>query len=191
MPANEFIESFRDEHRRMRDALLALAEAFEASDAESIRDGIAAMTADAPPHFHFERSALYPALMEFYDEDYLSELLAEHQAALEATRELGELAEAEELDSDATERGLELVRQLLPHVSDRDGLSMMVEVLPEKHVARIMKARAKAGAVRKVPVIQLKRKAGKIKAKASERKPAKARAIHKKPRKAAARRHAR
>jgi hypothetical protein len=202
MPANEFIESFRDEHRRMRDALLGLAEAFEASDEETIRNAIAAMAADAAPHFLFEREALYPALTAFYDRDYIDGLLAEHAAALEATRELAELAEAEELDSLATERGLELVRRLLPHVSDRDGLSIMVEVLPEEHLARIMRARedsqrelegifGKGKKMRRVPVVQRKAKAAKVKAKTSARKPVKARAMHKKPRKSAVRRRAR
>jgi hypothetical protein len=202
MPANEFIESFREEHRRMRDALVGLAQAFEASDEDSIRDRIAAMAADAAPHFLFEREALYPAIMEFYHPGYINDLIADHAAALDATRELAEIAEADEFDADAAERGIELVRQLLPHVSDRDGLSMIVELLPEEQIARMMRAREESGRVfsgmlgegekvRRVPIVQAKARAAKAGVKASARKPARPRAAHKKPRKPAARRHAR
>jgi len=38
------------------------------------------------------------------------------------------------------EYGLELVRQLLPHVSDRDGLAVMVEVLEPEAIEKIHKA---------------------------------------------------
>jgi hypothetical protein len=202
MPANEFIESFREEHRRMRDALLGLAEAFEASDEDSIRDRIVAMAADAAPHFLFEREALYPAIMEYYHPGYINHLIADHAAALDATRELAEMAEADEMDEDAAERGIDLVRRLLPHVSDRDGLSMMVELLPDEQIARMMRAREESGRVfssmlgegekiRKVPIVRAKARAGKVKIKASARKPAKPRAAHKKPHKPTARRHAR
>ena len=49
-------------------------------------------------------------------------------------------AEQEELDAAAVEYGLELVRQLLPHVSDRDGLAVMVEVLEPEAIEKIHKA---------------------------------------------------
>ena len=141
MLANQFTEAFREEHRQMRDMLLGLMDAIEANDVESVRQGIVEMAAHAGPHFHYEEQVLYPALAEIYGDDYVEKLAAEHDAALEAVRELAELAEAEEITPRQAGYGLELVRRLLPHVSDRDGLAVIVEVLPENTVQEIVRAR--------------------------------------------------
>lgn len=144
MLANQFTEVFRDEHRQMRDMLLALMDAIEANDVEAVRQGVGEMAAHAGPHFHYEEQVLYPALAEIYGADYVERLGAEHDAALEAVQELAELAEAEEISPEQTAYGLELIRQLLPHVSDRDGLAVIVEVLPEETVQEIVRAREKS-----------------------------------------------
>lgn len=141
MLANQFIEVFRDEHRQMRDMLLGLMDALGANDVEAVRQGIGEMAAHAGPHFHYEEQVLYPALAEIYGADYIERLGAEHDAALEAVQELAELAEAEEMTPEQAGYGLELIRQLLPHVSDRDGLAVIVEVLPEETVQEIVRAR--------------------------------------------------
>jgi hypothetical protein len=140
MPMEEFNAIFRDEHRQLRDMLLGLIDAFESGDSERAREGIGEMTAHAAPHFQYEQEALYPALADVHGDSYVEKLLEEHAQALEAAVQLAELAEQEELDEQAVEYGLELVRQLLPHVSDRDGLAVMVEVLEPKAIEKIHKA---------------------------------------------------
>jgi Hemerythrin HHE cation binding domain len=144
MLANQFAEAFRGEHRQLRDLLLGLIDAFQSNDVEAIQEGIHEMAAAAGPHFHYEGEALYPALSEIYGEDYVERLQAEHDRTLAAARELAALGEAEELPPEAVEYGLELIRQLLPHVSESDGLSVIVEVLPPAQVGSIMKARKHA-----------------------------------------------
>jgi hemerythrin HHE cation binding domain-containing protein len=144
MLVEEFTETFRDEHRRMRDTLLGLMDAFQTNDGESIRKGIEEITAQAEPHFLYEREALYPALVDFYGPEYVDKLLAEHDLAVEATRRLSELAEAEEMDEEASRYGVQLIRQLLPHVIERDGLSVMVEVFAPETVDKIRKAQEKS-----------------------------------------------
>src|SRR5208337_371227 len=144
MLANQFTEVFRGEHRQMHDMLLGLMDAIEANDIESVRQGIAEMAAHAGPHFHYEEQVLYPALAEIYGHDYVERLGAEHDAALEAVQELAELAAAEEITPQQAGYGLELIRRLLPHVSDRDGLAVIVEVLPEETVQEIVRAREKS-----------------------------------------------
>ncbi len=144
MLANQFTEAFREEHRQMRDMLLGLMAAIEANDVESIRRGIGEMVAHAGPHFHYEEQVLYPALAEIYGDEYVEKLGAEHDAALEAVQELAELAEAEEITPEQAGYGLELIRRLLPHVSDRDGLAVIVEVLPEETVQEIVRGREKS-----------------------------------------------
>ncbi len=140
MPVDQFNQVFRDEHRQLRDMLLGLIEAFESRDTERARQGIEEMAAHAAPHFQYEQEALYPALADVHGDTYVEKLLEEHAQALEAAVQLAELAEQEELDEQAVEYGLELVRQLLPHVSDRDGLAVMVEVLEPEAIKRIHKA---------------------------------------------------
>jgi hypothetical protein len=140
MPVDQFTEVFRDEHRQLRDMLLGLIDAFQSSDSERVRQGIEEMTAHAAPHFQYEQQALYPALADVHGDSYVEKLLEEHAQALEAAVQLAELAEQEELDEQAVEYGLELVRQLLPHVSDRDGLAVMVEVLEPAAIEKIHKA---------------------------------------------------
>lgn len=144
MLANQFTEAFREEHRQMRDMLLGLMNAIETNDVESVRQGIEEMAAHAGPHFHYEEQVLYPALAEIYGDDYVERLGAEHDAALEAVQELAELVEAEEMTPQQAGYGLELIRRLLPHVSDRDGLAVIVEVLPNKTVQEIMRGREKS-----------------------------------------------
>lgn len=144
MLAEEFIETFRDEHRRMRDILLSLVDAFQTNDSEGIREGIEEMAAHAGPHFLYEEEALYPALVSVYGEDYVNRLLAEHDLALEAAQRLTEMAAGEEIDEEAAEQGMELVRQLLPHVSERDGLAIIVEVLAPEKVEKIRRAQEKS-----------------------------------------------
>ena len=145
MLAEQFTETFRDEHRRMRDMLLGLMEAFQTNDSEGIRAGIEEISVHAAPHFLYEEEALYPALVGLYGEEYVNnKLLAEHDLALEAAQKLLELAQAEEIDEDASRYGIELVRQLLPHVSERDGLSVIVEILEPETVDRIRKAQKKS-----------------------------------------------
>jgi hypothetical protein len=140
MPVNDFIDVFREEHRQLRDMLLGLIDAFESSDSERVRQGIEQMTAHAAPHFQYEQEALYPALAAVHGESYVEKLIEEHEQALDAAWQLAELAEQEELDEATAEYGLELVRQLLPHVSDRDGLAVMVEVLEPEAVEKLHKA---------------------------------------------------
>lgn len=146
MLASQFIETFRDEHRRMRDILLSLSNAFETSDRQAIREGVEEMEAHAAPHFLYEEEALYPALAELYGDGYVVKLLDEHDLAVAAAQELMELAQKEEIDEEAAEYGAELVRRLLPHVSERDGISMIVEVLSPEKVETIRAAQEKSSA---------------------------------------------
>lgn len=173
MLVNQFIETFRDEHRRMRDILLSLGDAFETSDHQAIRDGVEEMEAQAAPHFLYEEEALYPALAELYGDGYVDKLLEEHDLAVAAAQELIGLAQKEQIDEEAAEYGAELVRRLLPHVSERDGIAMIVEVLSPEKVETIRGAQEKSSA-RGIKLSALADRAKKRKRAAAPRKPIKA-----------------
>ena len=138
----EFAEVFRAEHRAIRDALLGLIQAFRKSDPAQMREFLGRVAALAGPHFRYEEEALYPALTAVLDEEQVGELVRAHDSAIEAARELKALAARAELGQEEAERGARLARNLLPHVFECDGLSIMAELLPEQAIETVLKVRA-------------------------------------------------
>jgi hemerythrin len=144
MQATEFAENFRQEHRMLRDILLALRDALEVSEHEAVQESLEELAEAAGPHFIYEGEALYPALTEIYGDEYVSRLQAEHEETLAAARALAELSDSAELSSQEAKRAMELVNGLLAHVSERDGFAVIVEVLPPERIGAIVKAREQA-----------------------------------------------
>jgi hypothetical protein len=142
--ADEFSATFRTEHRRVRDLLLGLVDAFTSRDGARARSLLAETAAVAGPHFRYEEEALYPVLTGIFGDRYVEHLNAEHDGAIDRARALVQLAEPDSpTDGDAQE-AVRLVREILPHVSDCEGLSVMVEVLPEEDVRAVLEARARS-----------------------------------------------
>ena len=142
--ADEFSEVFRCEHRLVRDLLLDLVDAFTSRDGARARALLEETTAATGPHFRYEEEALYPLLTPVFGEPYIEHLHEEHDGAIARVRALVQLAERDSpTDRDATE-AVQLVREVLPHVSDCEGLSVMVEVLPEEEVQDVFTARARS-----------------------------------------------
>jgi len=144
MPESEFAEFFHDEHRQMRDALLGVIGAFHNGDHDEVQDSIDEFGAIAGPHFQYESEALFPALVKLFGDEYVDELMAEHNETLATARELATLAATEDFSASEAERAAEMARAILPHVGERDGLAVMVEVMAPAEVGRILKARERA-----------------------------------------------
>lgn len=145
--ADEFTGVFRAEHREVRDALLGLLDAFETRDSNRIAALLSRTASLTGPHFRYEEEALYPALLGIFDPAYVEHLLGDHDGAIAGARRLVALAETSESLTDAeVSEAVRTIRAILPHVSDCDGLSIMVEVLPEEDVRAIFAARKRAGA---------------------------------------------
>jgi len=136
----EFITTFTDEHRQLRDVLLDLIDAFEKQDQARALEAIVEMEALAGPHFFYEQEELYPALAEEHGDEQIETLLEEHAQAVEAACQLTELAAQEALDEEAAQYGADLARQLLPHVSENDELAVMVGVLAPQIIKKLHKA---------------------------------------------------
>ncbi|NRQ37074.1 hemerythrin domain-containing protein [Nonomuraea sp. NN258] len=145
--AGHFLETFHAEHRALRDLLLALIDAFGKGESSRARRLVAAVSALTGPHFRYEEEALYPGLVPIFGPGYVEKLLADHDDTIRNVRELTELADLalrndlEEIDDDQAAWGIELTRELLPHLSDCDGLSIMVETLPEDDVVHLLATR--------------------------------------------------
>ncbi len=141
MLADRFAEVFRQEHRQVRDLLLDLIQAFEDRDLPRVRELLGRVAALTGPHFRYEEEALYPALTSIFGAGYIEELFRAHDRAIAGARRLVELAGKAALTDDEVAEAVGIVRGILPHVSDCDGLSIMVERLPEAQVQAILERR--------------------------------------------------
>jgi hypothetical protein len=145
-PQVRFAELFREEHRYVRDLLLDLVRALEQRrlpDARALVGEIAAVTG---PHFRYEEESLYPALVAIFGPEYVEKLRDDHDGAIASARRIAELASRDALTDGEVDEAVRLVRGILPHVSDCDGLSIMVELLADETVERIFAARDAARA---------------------------------------------
>jgi hypothetical protein len=142
--AERFATVFREEHRTVRDLLLGLIDAAGERDVAGFRERLAAIAAATGPHFRYEEEALYPALVPFFGGEYVDQLLADHDRAITAARRLAELAAQEALAEDDAAEAVRLARGVLPHVSDCEGLSIMVELFADADVEPLLRARESA-----------------------------------------------
>jgi hypothetical protein len=142
--AEELTRIFRDEHRQVRDALLDLIAAFERRDREAARSLLGRVAALTGPHFRYEEEALYPALVDLFGGDYVEQLWRDHHRAIGGAKRLVELVEKDHLGDEDVREAVGIVRSILPHVSDCDGLSIMVEVLPPGTAERILAQRERS-----------------------------------------------
>ena len=121
---------FRQEHREIRDAILDLIEASRRDDPSEARRLVTRLAMLTGPHFRYEEECMYPALVGFFGPEYVEGLCAEHDAAIGAARLLAELVGRDAPTGADREAIRVLARGLLPHVSDCEGLSIMVEAPP-------------------------------------------------------------
>jgi hypothetical protein len=133
-----FTHTFHTDHRRVRDLLLSLMNAFRSGDVARARTLVSCVSAAAGPSFRYEEEAMYPGLALIFGQDHVAKLFTDHDGAIRKLRELSEVARAAEPD---TERGIQLTRELMRHVSDSDGLALMAELMPEDDVVHILATR--------------------------------------------------
>lgn len=144
MLSDQFIQIFRDEHRKIRDTLLALIRAFEERDKNRIKSLFIQAATFTRPHFRYEEEALYPALTGIFVEEYIEKLLGDHDRAIGIAIKLVEIAEKEPLTSDDVAKAVQLIRRVLPHVSNCDGLSIMTETFPDEEIKMVLDRRESA-----------------------------------------------
>lgn len=140
----EFAAVFRQEHRAIRDAILDLIDGARRGNRAEAGRLVGELAKLAGPHFRYEEEGLYPALSGLFGPERVESLRNEHDAASRAAHELSALVEGERFGAAERGRVETLARGLLAHVSDREGLSIMVERLAENEVAAILGARRRA-----------------------------------------------
>ncbi|MXR52338.1 hemerythrin domain-containing protein [Halovenus sp. WSH3] len=126
------IEQFQEEHRQTRDKCLELSDAIEEGDLDRAETLVEEINEAAGPHFQYEEDALYPALIPFFGEEKVKELVAEHDEAIEAAETLAELTSQESLTEEERQEALRALPNIMVHVSDCDGLTVYLEKADEE-----------------------------------------------------------
>jgi hypothetical protein len=140
----QFRRAFGAEHRLVRDLLLGLIDAFQARDVGLAQDLLDRTAVATGPHFRYEEEALYPALVQIFGPEYVDQLLHDHDRVIGSAERLIELTDHPSLSDVQVTEGVRHARSMLPHVSDCDGLAIMVERLPDAQVQTILDARERA-----------------------------------------------
>jgi hypothetical protein len=141
MLTDQFTQVFRGEHRQLRDTFLDIMDAFQRRDDTVLGPLIRQALVCAGPHCRYEEDTLYPALSEFFEPDYIEILFIDHDWMIGAMSKLNALSNQDQFTDDDIPLAVHLVRSMLPHVSDCDGLSIMVERLPLSVVQSILDGR--------------------------------------------------
>jgi len=139
--ADDFSTIFREEHREVRDGLLQLVDAFLDRSPEQARKILGHVAGLTGPHFRYEEEVMYPQLTQFFGSDYVETLYVEHDGVIASAQRLVELVGQDSWTDAQVEEGVRLIREMLPHVSGCDGLSIMVERLDDDGVRAILDAR--------------------------------------------------
>jgi len=132
----DVIAEFREDHRKVRDSLLALIDALRSKDVAEAKEVLTGIELLTGPHFRFEEEALYPALRPLLGE-YVDQLLREHDEAIETARSCAELLQKGELTDEEAQQAADAARALLVHVSNCDGLAILAERLEPEELDRL------------------------------------------------------
>ena len=143
-PFERFAAVFREEHRVVRDLLLDLVDAYESGNSVRARKVLTEVARITGPHFRYEEETLYPALVPVFGAEYIEKLLGDHDFAIASARRLVELTDGHGLSEEEQTRAVRLTRGILPHVSDCEGLTIMVELFPGPAVESVLEARERA-----------------------------------------------
>jgi hypothetical protein len=140
MPKEQFTRIFGHEHREIRDALLDLVEAFRAKNPPQIRQWMERVSKLIAPHLRYKEESLYRSLVDLFGHDYLQRRLEEHDRAIGNVQRLEQISRGESFSDEEVLYAVQLIREILPHVADSAGLSLMVERLPEQRVRSLLAA---------------------------------------------------
>ena len=131
MNRETFFIEFRQEHREIRDILFDMITSFVKKDFEESAALLKRLDTLTGPHFRYEEEALYPSLINIYGEPYINKLLTDHDLVIARAKNLNTKIRSEKTEKEDIDDCIDTVRSILPHVSDCEGLSIMVERLDD------------------------------------------------------------
>lgn len=141
----DIFQEFQSDHRRIRDLVIELSSAIGQRDLPTARSLLAQVNKIAGPHFRFEEESLYPALRPFFSE-YVDKLYTDHDGAIVTARWLVDLVSQPSISPEQAIDGRRRALDLLIHVSDCQGLAIIMERMPQSDLdyigERMVAARA-------------------------------------------------
>lgn len=120
------IAEFRDDHRKVRDAVLTISEALRDKDVKKAREILGVLNELTGPHFRYEEENLYPALRKYLGE-YVDSLYKEHDSVIQTAKVCAGLLAKDTLTDKESEDATNAAMQMLIHVSNCDGLAILSE----------------------------------------------------------------
>jgi len=120
------IAEFREDHRKVRDGILDIAEALRNKDVKKAREILGTLNTLTGPHFRYEEEYLYPALRTLLGE-YVDQLIKEHDNVIETAKVCASLLAKDSLNDQESAEATNAAMQLLIHVSNCDGLAILSE----------------------------------------------------------------
>jgi DNA-binding GntR family transcriptional regulator len=138
MPHLNPIEELRADHLQVRDSLLDLVAAVRSRDAEKALEILFQLDVLTGPHFRFEEETFYPAIAQFFGDEYKEYLLRAHDRVIRTAKELAGVLGKGELSQEEGEGLAKLIRtQVLPHPVECEGLGLFAERLSPAELERI------------------------------------------------------
>lgn len=142
MNKEKFSQAFEDEHRRIMDTVETLTARLRDGNYSDIAEEVEELNELLGPHFRYEEEALYPSLKDQYGRVYVKRLYDSHEGTIHTIRKLMRMVDNSNINRT---QALELVHGwVMPHVSDCEGLSIMVGQIPEEDLDRITEVRDEA-----------------------------------------------
>ncbi len=143
-PIDDFQEIFVAEHREIRDVFIALYDALGTGNMRRMTELMKTLETFCGPHFRYLEEALYPALEPILGMTFIETMFRKHDNAIVDSLQLAAIIDKHGLRERDAKEGQRLVRRMLPYVSDCEGLSIMVEVLPDSEVRKILDVRERS-----------------------------------------------
>lgn len=127
-----------EEHIQVRDALLDLVSAVKGRNAVGALEILFRLDRLTGPHFRFEEESFYPAIAQFFGEEYKEHLLQAHDRVIRTAKELAGVLGNGELSQEEGDRLAALIRtQVLPHPVECEGLGLFAERLSAEELDKI------------------------------------------------------
>ena len=127
------IAEFREDHRKVRDGILAISEALTKKDIAKAREILGVLNELTGPHFRYEEENLYPALRKYLGE-YVDQLYKEHDNVIETAKVCASLLAKDSLTDKESQDATNAAMQMLIHVSNCDGLAILSERFTAKEM---------------------------------------------------------
>lgn len=136
----DFFTEFRNDHRQIRDLVMDSITSIINKEIEMAKALLGKLEDIAGPHFRFEEEALYPKLIPIYGAGYINKLFTDHDMAIARFEQLRSILNKNELNNEEGNTAISMLRGLLPHLSDCEGLTIMLELFDGKRIQKIRKA---------------------------------------------------